>query len=182
MAVAVLALVLLVAPTGHGSASSTAPSGPRCPTGRIALTFDDGPSARNTPGLVQTLRRRHVPATFFMVGSQVAAAPAAARTVDRAGLQVANQTYHHERLTTLSNARIRATLLATQRRMRATGLHPTDLMRPPYGAIDDRVRRVVRHLGLVPVLWDIDTRDWAGGMATVPAPMVGITGSSPTSN
>ena len=49
--------------------------------------------------------------------------------------------------------------------MRATGLSPSHLMRPPYGAIDDRVRRVVHELGLVPVLWDVDPRDWAGGTA-----------------
>jgi peptidoglycan/xylan/chitin deacetylase (PgdA/CDA1 family) len=49
--------------------------------------------------------------------------------------------------------------------MRASGLHPSHLMRPPYGAIDARVRRVVHGLGLVPVLWDVDPRDWAGGSA-----------------
>jgi hypothetical protein len=34
-------------------------------------------------------------------------------------------------------------------------------MRPPYGAIDARVRGVVTDMGLTPVLWDIDPRDWA---------------------
>jgi hypothetical protein len=38
-------------------------------------------------------------------------------------------------------------------------------MRPPYGAIDARVRRLVADLGLTPVLWTIDSRDWAGGDA-----------------
>jgi peptidoglycan/xylan/chitin deacetylase (PgdA/CDA1 family) len=114
---------------------------------------------------VRTLQRLGVPAAFFMVGSQVAAAPATGRTVQRAGLLIGNQTYNHERLTTLSDARIRATLRATQRVMRTSGLHPSHLMRPPYGAIDARVRRVVHGLGLVPVLWDVDPRDWAGGSA-----------------
>ena len=160
-----LALALLVAPRAQGSAPPPAPTTARCPTGRVALTFDDGPSRANTPTLVGTLQRLHVPAAFFMVGSQVAAAPATARAVHRAGLLIGNQTYHHERLTALSDARIRATLRSTQRLMRATGLHPSDLVRPPYGAIDDRVRRVVHGLGLVPVLWDVDPRDWAGGTA-----------------
>ena len=162
-----LALALLVAPRAQGSAPPPPPTAAsaRCPTGRVVLTFDDGPSAANTPTLVSTLQRLHVPAGFFMVGSQVAAAPAAARAVHRAGLLIGNQTYDHERLTTLSDARIRATLRSTQRLMRATALHPSDLMRPPYGAIDDRVRRVVHGLGLVPVLWDVDPHDWAGGTA-----------------
>lgn len=158
--VAVLVLTLLTAAPGPGSADPG-----RCSTGRVALTFDDGPSAANTPTLVRTLTRLQAPATFFMVGSQVALAPAAGRAVHRAGLLIGNQTYHHERLTTLTDARIRATLRSTQRLMRADGLHPSALMRPPYGAIDARVRRVVQGLGLTPVLWDVDPNDWAGGTA-----------------
>jgi hypothetical protein len=37
------------------------------------------------------------------------------------------------------------------------------LMRPPYGATNARVNRIARGLGLVPVLWTIDTLDWKGG-------------------
>jgi peptidoglycan-N-acetylglucosamine deacetylase len=35
-------------------------------------------------------------------------------------------------------------------------------MRPPYIAINDRVRRIVHHMGLVPVLLTDDSRDWTG--------------------
>lgn len=38
-------------------------------------------------------------------------------------------------------------------------------MRPPYGAIDARVRRDVDDLRLVPVLWNVDSNDWRGGSA-----------------
>ena len=38
----------------------------------------------------------------------------------------------------------------------ATGEEPR-LFRPPYGAIDDRVRAAT---SLSPVLWDMDTLDW----------------------
>lgn len=161
---AVLGLVLVSAPTvGAGPTAAAAGSAAACPSGYVALTFDDGPSATNTPRLVRILKRVHAPATFFMVGQQVAAAPAAARLVGKSGFLVGNHSYRHQNMTTQTRAQIRTTLRATERRLRATGLHPTDLMRPPFGAIDRHVRRAVRSVGLVPVLWDVDSQDWSGG-------------------
>src|SRR5213592_4471151 len=45
------------------------------PGKRIALTFDDGPDPRWTPRIAAELRRFHVPATFFVVGSEVVRHP-----------------------------------------------------------------------------------------------------------
>lgn len=158
---ALLALALLIA--SYAGAGPTAVAAGPCSSGFVSLTFDDGPSSTVTPRLVRTLRSLQVPATFFMVGERVASAPAAARLVGSSGFLVANHSYRHQDMTTQTRAQIRATLIATARRLRATGLHPTDLARPPYGAIDDRVRRAITSTGLVPVLWDVDSRDWAGG-------------------
>jgi peptidoglycan/xylan/chitin deacetylase (PgdA/CDA1 family) len=35
-------------------------------------------------------------------------------------------------------------------------------MRPPYGAINDTVRAVDAQLGLIDVIWTVDTVDWNG--------------------
>src|SRR4029453_16766007 len=45
------------------------------PGRRIALTFDDGPDPRWTPRIAAELRRLDVPATFFVVGSQLVRHP-----------------------------------------------------------------------------------------------------------
>src|SRR5439155_15904604 len=37
---------------------------------------------------------------------------------------------------------------------------PVLLFRPPYGANDQRVNRIARQAGLLPVLWSVDRRDW----------------------
>ena len=133
-----------------------------CSRGLVALTFDDGPSATVTPRLVRLLRRERVPATFFMVGTDVDTHPEIVRMVDRAGLAIGNHSWAHENLTTLSNAEIRQSLRSTHRAMVRAGVKPTTLARPPYGAINDRVRRVLVRMGYTPVLWTIDPRDWAG--------------------
>lgn len=136
---------------------------PACSRGLVALTFDDGPARAVTPRLVRLLRERRVPATFFMVGSRVRTAPAEARLVARNGFVVANHTWSHPQLTRVGNATIRSELRRTAQELRHHGVAPSRLMRPPYGAIDTRVRSVLRGMGLVPVLWTIDSRDWTPG-------------------
>ncbi len=136
----------------------------RC-TGTIALTFDDGPAPGTTPRLVRILQAANVPATFFMVGQRVRRHPALARAVERAGFQVANHSWAHEQLTARSGRQVRQSIAATGRELRRAGVRPSRLMRPPYGAINGRVRREVARAGYVPVLWTIDSRDWANGSA-----------------
>ena len=162
----VAALVLGVEP-GPGAPAAGAPGGHRtvtpCSRGLVALTFDDGPAPAVTPRLVRRLTRLGVPATFFMVGTRVAAAPGLVRKVSRAGFQIGNHTWAHTDLTTLGAPRIRHALRATRHALIEAGAPAPTLVRPPYGAIDDRVRRVVDAAGYTPVLWTIDSRDWAGG-------------------
>lgn len=137
-----------------------------CSRGLVALTFDDGPSPTVTPSLVRLLRRARVPATFFMVGTSAAAHPGLVRMVDKAGFAIGNHTWAHEDLTTLSDAGIRHAVRATHQALVRAGVRPSHLARPPYGAIDDRVRGVLTGMGYAPVLWSIDPRDWDG--ATTP--------------
>lgn len=166
---AVLLTVALLVPVGP-VAASVGVSGPEararpCSSGYVSLTFDDGPSASVTPDLVRILKRHDVPATFFMVGERVAAAPATARLVARSGFLVANHSYDHTDMTRQSQDQVVRTLRDTAAALRAAGTRPTNLMRPPYGAIDDDARRAAQRVGLVPVLWDVDPRDYSGGTA-----------------
>ncbi|HEY0949503.1 polysaccharide deacetylase family protein [Nocardioides sp.] len=165
--VLVTVVVLLGGTPGAGAPATAAPGHHRtvtpCSRGLVALTFDDGPAPAVTPRLVRRLSRLEVPATFFMVGTRVADEPALVRKVSRAGLQIGNHTWAHTRLTAQSAAEIRHALRATRHALTEAGVPAPTLVRPPYGAIDDRVRRVVDAAGYTPVLWTIDSRDWAGG-------------------
>jgi len=134
-----------------------------CSAGHVALTFDDGPSPTVTPKLVSTLRRLHVPATFFMVGGRVDASPATARLVERSGFLIGNHSYLHEDMTHQSSEEIERTIENTRAALVRVGVHPTDLVRPPYGAVDAHVLAAIRHEHDVTTLWDVDPRDWAGG-------------------
>ncbi|MCW2842946.1 MAG: polysaccharide deacetylase [Nocardioides sp.] len=163
LALAALVTTLFALPAAAPASGADPRQRTPCSRGLVALTFDDGPSATVTPRLVRVLKRLDVPATFFMVGSRIASAPDAARLVARSGFAIGNHTWAHTDLTTQSRAEIRDALRDTRREMRRVGITPTDLVRPPYGSVDARVRRVLAHDGYVPVLWTVDSRDWVAG-------------------
>ncbi|WP_460716690.1 polysaccharide deacetylase family protein [Nocardioides dilutus] len=152
-------VVAVVAVPAHSSPPAGA-SRPPCRAGLVALTFDDGPASGVTRRLVRILRVRHVPATFFMVGSRVAAAPAVARLVERGGFLIANHGYDHADMTGLTQAEIVSTIRRTDGQLRRAGVHPMSLVRPPYGAVDGDVYAAARRTHHTVVLWDVDPYDW----------------------
>lgn len=135
-----------------------------CRTGRVVLTFDDGPHPQRTGELRRWLTRNDIPATFFVVGSRVSSAPGVLRALGKNQrlFTLANHTWRHPDLRAIPAAQVRGSLAATQRAVAAHG-PASPLMRPPYGAVTPRVHAAIRAEGLVPVFWNVDSEDWRGG-------------------
>ncbi|WP_327308590.1 polysaccharide deacetylase family protein [Streptomyces sp. NBC_01298] len=127
----------------------------------VALTFDGGPSAP-TPRLLDFLKREKIRATFFLQGKgHTDTYPDTVRRMAAEGHEIANHTWSHEDLTGLAPDAIRAEIEPVQRDIeKATGRAPT-LMRPPGGATDDKVSKVMKELGLAQVLWSVTAKDYA---------------------
>ena len=125
----------------------------------VALTFDDGPSGR-TAAILRVLARHHAHATFFVVGRATRGMEPVLRHVAATGNELADHTYSHADLLAL-HARARRAQLQWTRGLvwRATGIQAR-FFRPPYGATGPAVNRLGRSLGLIPVLWSVDSRDW----------------------
>jgi peptidoglycan-N-acetylglucosamine deacetylase len=125
----------------------------------VALTFDGGPSGY-TPKIERILQRKDVRATFFWVGSRTFGWEKVVRRISDKGYEIANHSWFHDDLTTLSADAVRRDLARTNRRLaRLTGERPS-LFRPPYGAVNEQVRGVAADLGLRTVSWDADSLDW----------------------
>jgi peptidoglycan-N-acetylglucosamine deacetylase len=134
-----------------------------CAGGRgsyAALTFDDGPSPFSGQVLA-LLQRAGAQTTHFVIGQQVSVAVDVTRR-EHANGDVEDHTWSHPFLTRLNGHDLNFELGDSQRLLERTLGSPVTLMRPPYGAFDARVGRVVHRLGMVPILWDVDTRDSAG--------------------
>ncbi|MGB3564342.1 MAG: polysaccharide deacetylase family protein [Thermoanaerobaculia bacterium] len=63
--------------------------------GRVALTFDDGPDPEVTPQVLEILRQRRVPATFFCIGRRAAAHPAMVKAIAEGGHLIGNHSWSH---------------------------------------------------------------------------------------
>ena len=99
---------------------------------KIALSFDDGPDAEWTPQILDILKQKHAPATFFAIGSNMEANPELVQRILAEGHEVGNHTYTHPNLSDTPLAAVRVELTATQRLFEALTGRSMRLLRPPY--------------------------------------------------
>ncbi len=126
----------------------------------VALTFDDGPDSTYTPQVLDVLKAKGVPATFFFVGENVLSHPDVARRAVAEGHAIGNHTWDHPRLIRASAAAIGSELdRASASLQQVIGQTPS-IFRPPYGYLSADIRAEAQRRGLKIVLWDVDSLDW----------------------
>ena len=124
---------------------------------RVALTFDDGPSPKYTPVLLDGLKERNVHATFFLLGKNIKKNQKLVQRMQREGHLLGNHTYNHVQLDKISETTAKQEILRTNNEIYETaGIYP-EYMRPPYGAWKKNLELCVE---MLPVFWTIDTLDW----------------------
>jgi peptidoglycan/xylan/chitin deacetylase (PgdA/CDA1 family) len=141
-------------------AVTAAPANAAACNGYVGLTFDDGPSAGNTPALLNALRQNGLRATMFNQGNYAASNPAQVRAQASAGMWVANHSYSHPHLTQQSQAQIDSEISRTQQAIANAGGGTPRLFRPPYGETNSTVQSIAARYGLTQIIWDVDSQDW----------------------
>ena len=132
----------------------------------ILFTFDDGPSSRTTPQLLDLLDDLGIKALFFVTSESFGNGnpyerrhAKIVREIVRRGHLVGSHTETHRQLPLLGNAEIQAELAITERKLyRAVGRAPR-LIRPPGGALSKRVERLLGELGYTSVMWAVYAGD-----------------------
>lgn len=123
----------------------------------LALTFDDGPS-KYTNTLLDGLAERGIHATFFMQGCNAERYPDTVKRAYEEGHQIANHTYNHPALTSLSVDSIQAQISQTKDILdRAIGYNLNYMVRPPYGSYNATVLEAVDNPCF---FWTVDPMDW----------------------
>ena len=130
-------------------------------TGRVALTFDDGPSGSNSEALLEMLAERDVHATFFLCGYRIEEWPAElCKKLGEPGHELAMHGYSHTSFKEMSAGEIQDELSKTKELIQKNaGVTPT-LVRPPYGAMNDDSYETLKKAGYPVIIWDVDTEDW----------------------
>jgi peptidoglycan/xylan/chitin deacetylase (PgdA/CDA1 family) len=129
----------------------------------VALTFDDGPWY-DTPQFLGILERKHVVATFFEIGEQIATygqGGAIERRMLNDGDMVGDHTWSHINVSgdgPVAASQIGGTADAIRRATR--GFQPC-LFRAPGGAVSGALISEARGMGFTTIQWDVDPRDWS---------------------
>jgi peptidoglycan/xylan/chitin deacetylase (PgdA/CDA1 family) len=128
----------------------------------ITLTFDDWGTDYTVTKILDILAEHDVKATFFLRAKGVEANPNLARAMIEEGHDVANHSYTHPVVTTLSAEALQEDVVkAHQVITEAIQQQPTMLFRPPTGEIDDHTAKVIAAIGYPDIaLYDVTTFDW----------------------
>jgi peptidoglycan/xylan/chitin deacetylase (PgdA/CDA1 family) len=125
---------------------------------RIALTFDDGPSPY-TSRILDVLEREQVPATFFVLGENVAGHEDLLSRMLADGDVIGNHSFTHVDLSKASSAEL-TQIDDTQNTIRAaTGFTPC-LLRPPYGRTSKKLLGALERRHLTSTLWSVNPQDF----------------------
>ena len=141
----------------------------------VALSFDDGPDMRytsSTSRILDTLEKYGAKATFFVLATQLdyngvadettgeTFAERNAKLVKRAydmGMEIGSHTYNHKDLNTLSTEEIQKELGDACAKTEAITGGKVQIMRPPYGNANEKVRNAI---DMPMIIWDVDSLDW----------------------
>jgi peptidoglycan/xylan/chitin deacetylase (PgdA/CDA1 family) len=127
----------------------------------IAMTFDDGPHATNTPRLLDMLKQRGIKATFFVVGQCAAEYPDIMKRIVAEGHEIASHSWSHPLLSKMGEGSVTDQLQRTHDVIiQTTGVTPK-VFRPPYGGFtQNQMAWANRKWDYKVILWDVDPLDW----------------------
>ncbi len=128
----------------------------------VALTFDDGPDRTLSPKFITLLAKERVPATMFRIGRNVPGNEEYVRVQRNLGWDAGSHTQDHPFLAKLSAKDQRAEIEGGANASRRALGRPAELFRPPYESHDATTDRIAEDLGVVQVLWNVDTQDALG--------------------
>ncbi|WP_052345851.1 polysaccharide deacetylase family protein [Paucisalibacillus sp. EB02] len=129
------------------------------PEGKVALTFDDGPS-QFTDDIIDILKASDAGGTFFLIGSNVNKFPENAAYIHENGYSIGNHSMNHINFASSGVAAQQEELLQSSALIEEIIGEDITLFRPPFGKMNGSTEQVTKDLGQRIVLWNNDPKDW----------------------
>jgi peptidoglycan-N-acetylmuramic acid deacetylase len=127
----------------------------------IYLTFDNGYENGYTDNVLDVLKRKKVPAAFFVTGQFMKTHPHLIKRMAEEGHIVGNHSYYHPDLTQVSDERLKNELEKVKLRYtEITGLKEMKYIRPPRGVFSERTIALAKREGYTHVFWSLAFLDW----------------------
>ncbi len=124
-----------------------------------ALTFDDGPTTKNTPKVLNALMETGARATFFVIGNRIKDNRFLVQQEHDEGHAIGSHNWHHGNVTKSTGPALRSMPKKVNEAMiRSIGI-PVRYDRVPGGRYP---RMVEEKVGWAYIQWSLDTYDWRG--------------------
>ncbi len=122
---------------------------------QIFLTFDDGPNDQSTARVLDVLKARSVPATFFIVGQDLRPQLKLVRRMVSEGHALGNHSWDHLYANYFSNeARLSGWVARVNEELRALELPESVGFRPPAGVVTPPLLKALTALREPLILWN----------------------------
>lgn len=136
-----------------------------------ALTFENGPTNKTSPLIIQNLKNKNMKATFFQVADKARKDSHVSKTIRDAGMEIGSHSQSHKELTKVGGITLdKEITLATQALEKDLKID-VKFFRLPFGSgvSVPHIRQAIAKNKLIHAFWNVDTLDW---MAQTPAKIV----------
>lgn len=127
----------------------------------VAFTINVAWGNEYVPQILETLKKHHAEATFFLEGRWVKNNPSVAQLIKSAKQEIGNHSYTHPDMARLGTDSINTELQKTNSIILATTNNKkVEWFAPPSGSYRDEVVKIASQLGMRTIMWTADTIDW----------------------
>ncbi|HET7578916.1 MAG TPA: delta-lactam-biosynthetic de-N-acetylase [Bacillales bacterium] len=127
----------------------------------IYLTFDNGYEQGYTSRILDTLKKKQVPAAFFVTGHYLESEPDLVKRMVKEGHIVGNHSWSHPDFPTVGNQKLKRELQRVEDKYtEITGQKDMKYLRPPRGVFSERTLALTEKLGYTNVFWSLAFKDW----------------------
>ncbi len=127
-----------------------------------ALTFDDAPDSFYTDKILDILKQENVKATFFILGEKAKEHPEIIKRINEEGHLIGNHSMTHKNFKKEYNDKL--TLLEditeVDNILFSIIGKKTHYFRPPYGALREEQKELLKNYGYEIAMWTLSTKDW----------------------
>jgi peptidoglycan/xylan/chitin deacetylase (PgdA/CDA1 family) len=130
---------------------------------KIALTYDDGPSGENTEKVLDVLKSEKTPATFFLIGRNIANKESQIKRIIKEGHEIGSHSYQHDFWYDLKRKKFYVEDLNKNKEIiEKISSKPLQYFRPPYGVTTPALSDAIKEKGYQCIGWDVRSYDTRG--------------------
>ncbi|PEZ71195.1 delta-lactam-biosynthetic de-N-acetylase [Bacillus thuringiensis] len=127
----------------------------------IYLTFDNGYENGYTGKILDVLKEKKVPATFFVTGHYIKTQKDLLLRMKDEGHIIGNHSWSHPDFTAVNDEKLREELTSvTEEIKKVTGQKEVKYVRPPRGVFSERTLALTKEMGYYNVFWSLAFLDW----------------------